>query len=266
VPVDDIKQALHNAFKSVHDLIIKNGFSDGTAALVMYATPEKLIIANSGDQRAVLCSKNGKAEQITYDHKPDAPLERKRITECGGFVTEDRRVNGILALSRAIGDTDLQPHVTFVPDIYVHDITDEDDFIVLACDGLWDVISNEDCARLCGKEPDPAVAATKLRDYAHCMGSTDNISTICYKFKAKIRNSQTKRQQVARSPKRKRGKGKEEVETGPDVTCPSEPVKPTKKEKPEKKDKDKDKAQKMTDSVNDDSGSPPGKANSKGKE
>jgi len=163
----------------------------------------RLMVANAGDQRAVLC-RNGKAVQITTDHKPDHPSELNRIKQAGGFVAEDRRVLGVLALSRgtvvhldfpnnspndgfvvALGDVDLNPHVTFLPDLFFMDIYEEsDEFLIIACDGVWDVLTNEQAVALVMAENgDPVRGAAKLRDIAFALNSTDNISVVVYQFK-----------------------------------------------------------------------------------
>jgi serine/threonine protein phosphatase PrpC len=96
----------------------------------------RLIVANAGDQRAVLC-RGGRPYQITRDHRPDVPDEKARIEQEGGFVSENKRVNGVLALSRALGDPELHPHVTHVPDIFHIELTPEDKFLIIACDGVY---------------------------------------------------------------------------------------------------------------------------------
>lgn len=98
--------------------------------------------ANAGDSRGVLGIK-GRAKPLSEDHKPQLEAEKNRIVAAGGFV-DFGRVNGNLALSRAIGDfefkkvAELPPEaqiVTAFPDVEQHDLTDEDEFLVLACDG-----------------------------------------------------------------------------------------------------------------------------------
>ena len=74
----------------------------GCTATVVLITSTDIICANAGDSRTVLC-KSGTAVELSQDHKPDDPSERSRIYKAGGFV-EDGRVNGMLALSRALGD------------------------------------------------------------------------------------------------------------------------------------------------------------------
>lgn len=112
-------------------------------------TKTEVICANAGDSRSVLSKKN-KAKELSTDHKPDTPSEKRRIERANGFV-EESRVNGMLALSRAIGDFEykgnpiLKPEdqiITAFPDILVEKITSDTDFIICACDGIWDCMSS----------------------------------------------------------------------------------------------------------------------------
>ncbi|ESQ36158.1 hypothetical protein EUTSA_v10007705mg [Eutrema salsugineum] len=116
----------------------------GSTAVVSVITPEKIIVANCGDSRAVLC-RNGKPVPLSTDHKPDRPDELDRIQEAGGRVIywDGPRVLGVLAMSRAIGDNYLKPYVSSEPEVTVTDRTEEDEFLILASDGLWDVVTNE---------------------------------------------------------------------------------------------------------------------------
>ncbi|EFH39298.1 predicted protein, partial [Arabidopsis lyrata subsp. lyrata] len=115
----------------------------GSTAVVSVLTPEKIIVANCGDSRAVLC-RNGKAIALSSDHKPDRPDELDRIQAAGGRVIywDGPRVLGVLAMSRAI-DNYLKPYVISKPEVTVTDRANGDDFLILASDGLWDVVSNE---------------------------------------------------------------------------------------------------------------------------
>jgi len=92
------------------------------------------------------------------------------------------KVCGILALSRALGDCELQACITWAPDINTVELTEEDTTLILACDGVWDVFSNEQAVAIAEAQPTAARAAIALRDAAYCMGSTDNISTIVMRF------------------------------------------------------------------------------------
>ncbi|CAN8295147.1 unnamed protein product [Cochlearia groenlandica] len=116
----------------------------GSTAVVSVITPEKIVVANCGDSRAVLC-RNGKAIPLSTDHKPDRPDELDRIQELGGRVIywDGPRVLGVLAMSRAIGDNYLKPYVSSEPEVTVTARTEEDEFLILASDGLWDVVTKE---------------------------------------------------------------------------------------------------------------------------
>lgn len=125
----------------------------GSTAVVAIVTPDKIIVANCGDSRAVL-SRKGKAIPLSSDHKPDRPDELNRIQEAGGRVIywDGPRVLGVLAMSRAIGDNYLKPYVSCVPEVMVMERTADDDCLILASDGLWDVVSNDTAcgvARMC---------------------------------------------------------------------------------------------------------------------
>ncbi|XP_050203910.1 probable protein phosphatase 2C 24 isoform X2 [Mercurialis annua] len=125
----------------------------GSTAVVAVITRDKIIVANCGDSRAVL-SRNGKPVPLSIDHKPDRPDELNRIQAAGGRVIywDGPRVLGVLAMSRAIGDNYLKPYVSCEPEVTVTERTAGDDCLILASDGLWDVVSNDTAcgvARMC---------------------------------------------------------------------------------------------------------------------
>ncbi|KAJ8765920.1 hypothetical protein K2173_020436 [Erythroxylum novogranatense] len=115
----------------------------GSTAVVAVVTPNKIVVSNCGDSRAVLC-RNGVAIPLSSDHKPDRPDELVRIENAGGRVIywDGARVSGFLAMSRAIGDNYLKPYVISEPEVTVTDRTEDDECLILASDGLWDVVSN----------------------------------------------------------------------------------------------------------------------------
>lgn len=116
----------------------------GSTATVAVVTPRHIIVANCGDSRAVLY-RRGRAIALSVDHKPDRADELARIEAAGGRVIfmNGARVQGILAMSRAIGDKFLKPVVISEPEITITRRHPEDECLILASDGLWDVISNE---------------------------------------------------------------------------------------------------------------------------
>ncbi len=123
----------------------------GSTSVMTLISPGHIICANTGDSRAVLC-RNGAAVALSQDHKPYDEEEKARIEAAGGTV-KFNRVNGDLAVSRALGDfvykrcdsmpAELQA-VTAFPETMIERREAGDEFVVLACDGIWDVMSSED--------------------------------------------------------------------------------------------------------------------------
>ncbi|KAJ5310177.1 uncharacterized protein N7443_002638 [Penicillium atrosanguineum] len=134
-----------------------------------------LYTANVGDARIVLC-RNGKALRLSYDHKGSDENEGKRISNAGGLILNNR-VNGVLAVTRALGDAYLKDLVTGHP--YTTETViqpDADEFIILACDGLWDVCSDQEAVDLIRNVQDAQHASKILVDHALARFSTDNLS------------------------------------------------------------------------------------------
>lgn len=128
-----------------------SGPTSGSTACVSLIQNNKLIVANAGDSRCVL-SRKGQAYNLSRDHKPDLENEKERIIQAGGFIHAGR-VNGSLNLARAIGDMELKQNkflppekqiITACPDINVVELCEDDEFLVLACDGVWDVMSSQE--------------------------------------------------------------------------------------------------------------------------
>jgi protein phosphatase 1L len=158
----------------------------------------QLKVINLGDCRAVLCNEQNIAIPLTKDHKPMAYDENKRILEANGVIKvdfgDDPRING-LSVSRAFGDLDAKPHVSHIPDMYDYEINpSRDKFIVMCCDGVWDVLSNQDVVDFILYSMDKvsninncSTRTTKniaylLGEYAIEKGSQDNISVLIVWF------------------------------------------------------------------------------------
>ncbi|XP_030552396.1 probable protein phosphatase 2C 28 [Rhodamnia argentea] len=142
--------AIRRAYKKTDDEILEGVVSsrgDSTAVTAILINREKLIVANVGDSRAIMCE-NGKAKQVTVDHEPQK--ERELVESRGGFVSQRPgnvpRVDGQLAMTRAFGDEKVKDHITSEPDIFVKNINEGTEFILLASDGLWKVMSNQETA------------------------------------------------------------------------------------------------------------------------
>ena len=159
---------------------------DGTTAVVVFTQGNEMFVAHTGDSRAVLVHRNGNVSVLTLDHKPNRPDERRRIQELGGSVVfwGVWRVEGILAVSRAIGDRMLKPLVVAEPEVKQVTRTEEDQYLVLASDGVWDTVSNDDVAQLVLKYEDPQTAAQHVMEEAYARGSMDNICVMVIDLRA----------------------------------------------------------------------------------
>lgn len=172
---------IHNIIQSkLESKYYKQAYTAGSTCLIVIRKQNQLEIVNLGDSRCVLC-KNNIAIPLTKDHKPNWPDEYNRITGLGGTIYqdgEDYRI-GALSVSRSFGDFDNAPYIEHKPDLFTHQITTQDQFLIIACDGLWDVMSNQDAVNyiLINK-----CNAHQLAQHAIDIGSSDNVSVIVWKF------------------------------------------------------------------------------------
>lgn len=197
------KAALHRTFRLICDEIqaelIKNHAKKagrmGTCALANIVTPKQIISINVGDSRTVLCNRYNIAVPLTKDHRPLSYEEYTRIKAANGTIITDRgddpRING-LSVSRTFGDLDARPEVVHLPDIYFHDYSTHDKFLIVGCDGLWESMSPQNavdyvliyCAgRQITNQLDTSNqqnVANQLAKEAIRRGSTDNITCILY--------------------------------------------------------------------------------------
>ncbi|KAH0691873.1 hypothetical protein KY285_018265 [Solanum tuberosum] len=178
----------------------------GSTAVVAVICSSHIIVANCGDSRAVLY-RGKEAVALSIDHKPSREDEYARIEASGGKVIQwnGHRVFGVLAMSRSIGDRYLKPWIIPEPEVMFVPRAREDECLVLASDGLWDVMTNEEACEVArrrillwhkkngtnplperGQGVDPAAqaAAEYLSSMALQKGSKDNISVIVVDLKA----------------------------------------------------------------------------------
>jgi serine/threonine protein phosphatase PrpC len=161
----------------------------GSTACVVLIGDHHIWCANAGDSRAVLAS-GGRAIPLSRDHKPELAHERQRIEGSGGVIVHDGycyRVQGVLNVSRGIGDRTLQPYVTSLPEVACATRNPTDDrYVMVASDGLWDVFSSDEAIlHMDGFLRDPntrvEVALQLLVKEARRRGSTDNITAIVHR-------------------------------------------------------------------------------------
>ncbi|KQK04583.1 hypothetical protein BRADI_2g14420v3 [Brachypodium distachyon] len=203
------EKAFVDCFRRVDaEVAAKAADTVGSTAVVAVVCSSHVVVANCGDSRAVLC-RGKEPVPLSLDHKPNREDEYARIEALGGKVIQwnGYRVLGVLAMSRSIGDRYLKPYIIPVPEVTVVARARDDECLVLASDGLWDVLSNEevcDAARKRillwhkknataavargsdGGSPDPAAqaAAEYLSKLALQKGSKDNITVLVVDLKA----------------------------------------------------------------------------------
>lgn len=202
---NDIKKYIEKVYDHV-ELKLEKKFKNisynvgSTASSIIFLKKKKNInyyVVNVGDCRSVLCNNENMPIQLSKDHKPHMHDEKMRIEKLNGkiyFDGFDWRIND-LSVSKSFGDMDALPFVTHKPDIFKYKLKNNDKFIILACDGLWDVISNQDaCTFILNllnsnnklenmNRHSPNNYAQRLAEYAIESGSTDNVSVIIIFFK-----------------------------------------------------------------------------------
>jgi len=202
------KEAFIEGYKATDKKFLKKMEDCGTTAVSCLITQDakKIIVANAGDSRCILSS-GGKAVAISEEHKLGNPNEKKRIKEADHTVETETilqdgkryqltRVDGQIAVSRAIGDGDFKDGdgppekqaITCVPDVYERDVKPADQFLVLACDGVWDVMENQEVVDFINKLLSKAKTVTddllsqiceQLTNHAvNNKGSPDNVTAI----------------------------------------------------------------------------------------
>lgn len=154
----------------------------GSTVVAVLIQGVNLAVAWAGDSQVVLC-KAGDAIQLMEPHKPERDDEKARIHELGGLVLymNGWRVNGQLAVSRAIGDADHKPYVSGEADYEEYEMEGDEEFLILACDGLWDMVEPCDavqCVQTCLQANDRDGAAEKLVQLAKDNNSLDNITVL----------------------------------------------------------------------------------------
>jgi len=173
----------------------------GSTAVTCFIKGNTIYCANAGDSRGVLC-RAGKAINLSDDHKPMDPIEKARIEKANGFV-EDKRVNGTLAVARAMGDFSFkrekkmsaeEQQVTCDPEIRKFGLEGTDEFLILACDGIWDVMTSQAAVDFVGGKMKEGKGLKEILAelFDHCLSphpsaneglGCDNMTAIIVKFK-----------------------------------------------------------------------------------
>lgn len=184
----DPNRSISKAYERTDQAILSHspdlGRGGSTAVTAILVNGRNLWVANVGDSRAVL-SKRGQAIQLSVDHEPNT--ERGSIENKGGFVSnmpgDVARVNGQLAVSRAFGDKNLKSHLRSDPDVTRADVDGDTDLLIIASDGVWKVMANQEAVDIAKKIKDPQKAAKQLVVEALNRESKDDISCIVVRFR-----------------------------------------------------------------------------------
>ncbi|XP_023271893.1 protein phosphatase 1A-like [Seriola lalandi dorsalis] len=212
--VDSVKNGIRTGFLQIDEHMRtisekKHGVDrSGSTAVGVMISPSHTYFINCGDSRGLL-SRGGAVHFFTQDHKPSNPLEKERIQNAGGSVMI-QRVNGSLAVSRALGDFDYkcvlgkgptEQLVSPEPEVYaIERCEGEDEFIILACDGIWDVMANEELCDFVRSRlevtDDLERVSNEIVDTCLYKGSRDNMSVvlICFPGAPKVSPEAVKRE------------------------------------------------------------------------
>ncbi|KAL5561070.1 hypothetical protein UlMin_030817 [Ulmus minor] len=190
----ELENTLRKAF-NLADLALADdcsvNSSSGTTALTAFIFGRLLMVANAGDCRAVLCRK-GEAIDMSQDHRPTYPSERRRVEELGAYIDEDGYLNGVLAVTRALGDWDMKlprgspSPLIAEPEFKQMVLTDDDEFLIIGCDGIWDHMSSQHAVNLVRRglrrHDDPGQCARDLVMEALRLNTIDNLTVVVVCF------------------------------------------------------------------------------------
>ncbi|XP_076942252.1 putative protein phosphatase 2C 25 [Bidens hawaiensis] len=183
---DEIAEAVKEGYLATDSEFLKQDVNGGACCVTALIRNDKLIVSNVGDCRAVM-SRGGVAEELTLDHKPSRKDEQDRIQSMGGYVDCRNgvwRIQGSLAVTRGIGDKHLKKWVIAEPETRVIDIKPECEFVILASDGIWDKVNNQEAIDIVRpicvgiKTPGPISACKKLVSLSATRGSYDDMSVM----------------------------------------------------------------------------------------
>ncbi|KAK9048156.1 hypothetical protein SSX86_032881, partial [Deinandra increscens subsp. villosa] len=183
---DEIAEAVREGYLTTDSEFVEEDVNGGACCVTALIRKGNLIVSNAGDCRAVM-SRGGVAEALTVDHKPSREDERDRIENMGGYVDCRNgvwRIQGSLAVTRGIGDNHLSKWVIAEPETRIISIRPECEFLILASDGIWDKVSNQEAIDIIRPfcigtaKPDLTSACKKLVGLSATRGSYDDMSVM----------------------------------------------------------------------------------------
>ncbi|XP_062230627.1 probable protein phosphatase 2C 47 [Phragmites australis] len=183
--------------------------SSGTTALTALVFGRQLLVANAGDCRAVLCRK-GIAMEMSRDHRANYVEECERVAASGGYI-EDSYLNGVLSVTRALGDWDMKtPNgstspLIAEPEFHQTMLSEDDEFLIMGCDGVWDVMTSQHAVSIVRRglrqHDDPERCARELVMEAKRLETADNLTVIVVCFVSELSSPQQEQPARPRSCK-----------------------------------------------------------------
>lgn len=168
---------LRQGIRKLQNYLETKNIRDGSTMAFAMINQNKVMIAHIGDARVLVTNDKGNLHFATPDHKPSTRSEFERIHNSGGRVTNGR-VNSILAVARSLGDLSIAQSLSAEPDITMYTLKEDDKWLIVACDGVFDVLSNDYLAKIGGEINDPDLLAYTIRNTAFSTNSYDNITSI----------------------------------------------------------------------------------------
>lgn len=172
---------IQEVLRQLNDKIKRMGLMDGATMALARIGRSEISVAHLGDARAMIVRTNGSVLELTVDHKATDRMEFDLLKEKRSFLAFGR-VNGTLAVSRTIGDHGLEG-VLRTATVTSYQIARGDRALLLACDGVFDVMTSAEVGQIVAAEPDPARAAARVVCLAFARGSQDNISVLVVNLK-----------------------------------------------------------------------------------
>lgn len=172
----DMEESLKAAIAELNETAMEKWPFIGSTLAVAVIADNILYTANVGDSRIILI-RDGAAWRKSQDHKISDESERQEVEARGGLVLNGR-VGGTLALSRAIGDGSLRGSLSATPFLTRNEF-DAETRLIIACDGVWDVMTDDAAGEIFMNAGDPASGARAIKDEALKKGTDDNVTVIC---------------------------------------------------------------------------------------
>ncbi len=184
---EQVKAAMIEGFLATDQEFLSLGdLQGGATATTAYLSKGRIWVANVGDCRAVICQ-GGEAVALTHDHRPDCAKEREAVEHRGGEIVRER-VQGVLGVSRALGDRELKSYITAEPSVFCGPVSESSEFLILGTDGLWDHVDNQEAVELVRLALDEKrgihAACRGLVELARANRSRDDISVLVVELRS----------------------------------------------------------------------------------